>query len=105
MATITDIENWMKRAGINRKEAARRLGVAYTHFVAVLNGARPLTAKLSAAVEAQSSEDASLMVRVPDEMEPLLKVWAATAGITVEQLVQDLLAEALRLPKRPSAGD
>lgn len=101
MVTIEDIEKWMKRAGLKRKEAAKRLGVSYTHFIAVLSGARPLTAKLAAAVVAQcDAPESGLIVRVPDEMEPLLKLWAETAGKTVEQLVHDLLAESLRIPKK-----
>ena len=41
-----------------------------------------------------------LTVPLPDEFAPLLTTWAATANISIDELVAQLLADALKIKKR-----
>ena len=40
-----------------------------------------------------------LTVTLPHEYEPLLITWAATANITIDELVTQLLADALKIKR------
>ena len=40
-----------------------------------------------------------LTVTLPDKLAPLLTTWAATANITIDELVAQLLADALKIKK------
>ena len=98
MLTVDDIEAWRKRQRLTCKELADIMGVNYFHLAAVLRGQRPLTEKLSKQVlEAMEGRGSGLQVAILPQYEELLRTWAATAGITVEELVQELLADALKI--------
>ena len=105
MLTVEKIEAWRKAEGLSCKELAGILRVNYQHFAAVLRGLRPLTEKLAALVEREMARrENGLKVAVLPQYEPLLRGWADAAGISVEQLVQDLLAEALKARLSPTKG-
>ena len=40
-----------------------------------------------------------LTVPLPDEFAPLLTTWAATANISIDELVAQLLADALKIKR------
>ena len=43
--------------------------------------------------------DKGLTVTLPHEYEPLLTTWAAAANITIDELVTQLLADALKIKR------
>jgi transcriptional regulator with XRE-family HTH domain len=104
MLTVKEIEEWRLARGLSCKQLAERLGANYYHLASVLRGERPLTSRMQRAVEeVMKAEGQGLKVAIAPEYEELLRTWARTAGLSVEDLVQELLAEALRM-KRPKAG-
>lgn len=106
MLTVQDIEAWRARQGLSVKDLAGKLRVNYQHLAGVLRGVRPLTEKLSALVEMEMQREAEgLKVAILPQYEPLLRAWAATANISVDALVHELLAEALRAKLRPRDGE
>ena len=106
MLTVQEIEAWRSRQGLSVKDLAAKLHVNYQHLAGVLRGVRPLTEKLSALVEVEMQRAAEgLKVSILPQYEPLLRAWAATAAISVDELVHELLAEALRSKLRTRAEE
>lgn len=99
MLTSADIEKWRESQGMTRKQLAEALHVNYKALCLVLSGKRPVSAKLSAAVEQLQADRAEgLKVRVPPDMLPVLQAWAERSDCTVEQVGRELLARALQVP-------
>jgi ribosome-binding protein aMBF1 (putative translation factor) len=98
MLTVADIVTWQKSQGLSCRELAEMLSVNYFHLAAVLRGQRPLTDKLAKQVQdAMESRSRGLHVEILPQYAELLRKWAETAGITEAELVQELLADALKI--------
>ena len=66
----------------------------------VLAGIKPLSPQLAARIgELMERHNGGLTVTLPHEFAPLLTTWAETANITVDELVTQLLADALKIKK------
>lgn len=104
MLTVNEVVEWLAKKRLTCKDLAQKIDANYYHLAAVLRGERPLTTKMQRAIEEfMQQEGKGLTVAIPPEYEELLTVWASVSGLTVEDLVVDLLGEALRL-RRPTAG-
>ena len=66
----------------------------------VLAGTKPLSPQLAARIgELMERHNGELTVTLPDEFAPLLTTWAATANISIDELVAQLLADALKIKR------
>ena len=66
----------------------------------VLAGTKPLTPRLAARIaDLMERHNKGLTVILPHEYEPLLTTWAATANISIDELVAQLLADALKIKR------
>ena len=102
MLTVQEIENWLKAQRMTRKELAEALHVNYKALCQVLAAKRPVSARFSATVrELMAQRAAGLQVTVPAEIAPVLKTWAGAAGISVDRLVHELLADVLKVTLPP----
>jgi hypothetical protein len=65
-----------------------------------LDGTKPLTHRLAARIaDLMERHNNGLTVTLPREYEPLLTTWAATANISIDELVAQLLADVLKLKR------
>lgn len=87
----------MGERSITRKQLAEELGTNYNALCSVLTGARPMSAGLASRIEQLMQKSGKLVYVVPQEWEPLLKTWAETAGVTPEEMLTRLLADALKI--------
>ncbi len=100
MPTLEGIIEWQKTHGISRRELADMLHVNYKALCPVLAGTKPLTPRLAARIgDLMERHNKGLNVTLPREYEPLLSTWAETANLTVDELVAQLLADALKIKK------
>lgn len=100
MPTLEGIIEWQKTHGISRRELADRLHVNYKALCPVLAGTKPLSPQLAARIgELMERHNGGLTVTLPDELSPLLTTWAATAHISIDELVAQLLADALKIKR------
>ena len=100
MPTLEEIIEWQKAHGISRRELADMLHVNYKALCPVLAGTKPLSSQLAARIgELMERHNGGLTVTLPDEFAPLLTTWAATANITIDELVTQLLADALKIKR------
>ena len=100
MPTLERIIEWQNAHGISRRELADMLHVNYKALCPVLAGTKPLTPRLAARIgELMERYYNGLTVNLPHEFEPLLTTWAATANITIDELVAQLLADALKIKR------
>lgn len=98
MPTLEKIIEWQKGQGISRRELADMLHVNYKALCPVLAGTKPLTPRLAARIgDLMERHNKGLNVTLPHEYEPLLTTWAKTANLTVDELVAQLLADALKI--------
>ena len=98
MPTLEGIIEWQKTHGISRRELADMLHVNYKALCPVLAGTKPLTPRLAARIaDLMERHNKGLTVTLPHEYEPLLTTWAATANISIDELVAQLLADALKI--------
>ncbi len=98
MPTLEGIIEWQKVQGISRRELADMLHVNYKALCPVLAGTKPLTPRLASRIaDLMERHNNGLTVTLPREYEPLLTTWAATANITIDELVAQLLADALKI--------
>ena len=98
MPTLEGIIEWQKTHGISRRELADMLHVNYKALCPVLAGTKPLTPRLAARIgDLMERHNKGLSVTLPHEYEPLLTTWAATANISIDELVAQLLADALKI--------
>lgn len=96
--TLKEIEEWRKQYSISRQELADMLHVNYKALCPILAGTRPLTSRLAARiVDLMENHDKGLTITLPHEFAPLLTTWAATANLSVDELVTQLLADALKI--------
>ena len=66
----------------------------------VLAGTKQLTPRLAARIgDLMERHNKGLNVTLPHEYEPLLTTWAATANITIDELVTQLLDDALKIKR------
>lgn len=101
MSNIDRWNEWMKERGISQTALAEMLHCSRGTVNRILSRARkpsPLVARRMEELMAESER--SITAVVPDEMETLLREWAAEAHESIEQLLDRLLAE---LPK--SSGE
>lgn len=105
MLTVAEIEKWRIARGLTCKELAEQIGANYFHLAAVLRGERPLSTKMEAAIQGvMTAEPEGLKVAIAPQYEELLRTWANTAGMSVDQLVHELLTEAMHMKsRRPQA--
>ena len=100
MPTIEEIEKWRSSHSISRQELANMLHVNYKALCPILAGTKPLTAQLAARIaDLMEKYDKGLTVTLPHEFEPLLTTWAATANISIDELVTQLLSDALKIKR------
>lgn len=100
MPTLEGIIEWQKTHGISRRELADMLHVNYKALCPVLAGTKPLSPQLAARIgELMERHNGGLTVTLPGEFEPLLTTWAATANISIDELVAQLLADVLKLKR------
>lgn len=100
MPTLEEIIEWQKAQGISRRAPADKLHVNYKALCPVLAGTKPLSPQLSARIgELMKQHHGGLTVTLPDEFAPLLTTWAATAHISIDELVAQLLADALKIKR------
>ena len=98
MPAIEEIEEWRSTHSISRQELADLLHVNYKALCPILAGTKPLTPRLAARIaDLMERHNKGLTVALPHEYEPLLSTWAATANITIDELVAQLLADALKI--------
>lgn len=98
MSNIDRWNEWMKERGISQTALAEMLHCSRGTVNRILSRARkpsPLVARRME--ELMEESERSITAVVPDEMETLLREWAAEAHESIEQLLDRLLAE---LPKR-----
>lgn len=101
MPTLERIIEWQKAHGISRRELADMLHVNYKALCPVLAGTKPLSPQLAARIgELMERHNGGLTVTLPGEFEPLLTTWAATANISIDELVAQLLADVLKIKQR-----
>ena len=97
MSNIDRWNEWMKERGISQTALAEMLHCSRGTVNRILSRARkpsPLVARRME--ELMEESERSITAVVPDEMETLLRDWAAEAHESIEQLLDRLLAE---LPK------
>ena len=100
MLTIEEIEEWRTSHSISRQELADLLHVNYKALCPILADTKPLTPRLAARIaDLMERHNKGLTVTLPREYEPLLTTWAATANITIDELVAQLLADALKIKR------
>ena len=100
MPTLEGIIEWQKTHGISRRELADMLHVNYKALCPVLAGTKPLSPRLAARIaDLMERHNKGLTVTLPHEYEPLLTTWAETANLTVNELVAQLLADALKIKR------
>lgn len=99
MLTRTQILEWMDEHHITRKQLAQELGVNYNALCSTLSGTRPISAGLNARLEQLMQQSRQLVYVVPPEWEPLLKTWAATAGVTPEEMLTRILQDAFKIER------
>ena len=98
--TLNEIEEWRKHHSITRQGLADMLHVNYKALCPILAGTKPMTAQLSARIaDLMETHDKGLTVTLPHEFAPLLTTWAATANLTVDELVTQLLADVLKIKR------
>ena len=98
MPILEEIIEWQKGQGISRRELADMLHVNYKALCPVLACTKPLSPQLAARIgELMERHNGRLTVTLPGEFEPLLTTWAATANISIDELVAQLLADALKI--------
>ena len=98
MPTLEGIIEWQKTHGISRRELADKLHVNYKALCPVLAGTKPLTPRLAARIaDLMERHNKGLNVTLPHEFVPLLTTWAETANLTVNELVAQLITDALKL--------
>lgn len=98
--TLREIEEWRKKHNITRRALAELLHVNYKALCPVLAGTKPLTPQLAARIgDLMENYDKGLVVTLPHEFAPLLRMWAETAQITVDELVTRLLADCLKIQR------
>ncbi len=97
MSNIDRWNEWMKERGISQTALAEMLHCSRGTVNRILTRARkpsPLVARRME--ELMAEREKRITAVVPDEMETLLREWAAEAHERIEQLLDRLLAE---LPK------
>ena len=100
MPAIEEIEEWRSTHSISRQELADLLHVNYKALCPILAGTKPLTPRLAARIaDLMERHNKGLTVTLPHEYEPLLTTWAATANIRIDELVAQLLADALKIKR------
>lgn len=100
MPTLEGIIEWQKTHGISRRALADMLHVNYKALCPVLAGTKPLTLRLAARIaDLMERHNNGLTVTLPHEFVPLLTTWAETANLTVNELVAQLLADALKIKR------
>lgn len=98
MLLLEEIEEWRKANSISRQKLAELLHVNYKALCPVLAGTRPLSSQLAARIqELMQRHTKGLIVTLPQELEPLLTTWAATANVSVDKLVAQLLQDLLKI--------
>lgn len=98
--TLKEIEDWRAQHAISRQALADMLHVNYKALCPILAGTRPLTPRLAARIDdLMENHDKGLTITLPHEFAPLLTTWAATANLTVDELVAQLLADVLKIKK------
>ena len=100
MPTLEEIIEWQKAQGISRRSLADKLHVNYKALCPVLAGTKPLSPQLAARIgDLMERNHGGLTVTLPNEFTPLLTAWAATAHISIDELVAQLLADALKIKR------
>lgn len=100
MIILEEIDEWRKANSISRQKMAELLHVNYKALCPVLAGTRPLSPQLAARIqELMSRHNKGLTITLPQELAPLLTIWAATANTSVDELVAQLLADVLKVRK------
>lgn len=98
--TLNEIEEWRKSHAISRQELADMLHVNYKALCPILAGTKSLTPQLAARIaDLMETHDKGLSITLPHEFAPLLTTWAATANLTVDELVAKLLADVLKIKR------
>ena len=99
--TLKEIEEWREQHSISRQELADMLHVNYKALCPILAGTRPLTPRLAARIaDLMENHNKGLTITLPREFAPLLTTWAATANLSVDELVTQLLADALKISQK-----
>lgn len=99
MLTRTQVIEWMDEHHVTRKQLAQELNTNYNALCSVLSGSRTMSAGLSSRLEQLMQQSRQLVYVVPPEWEPLLKTWAATAGVTPEEMLTKILADAFKIER------
>lgn len=97
MSNIDQWNEWMKERGISQTALAEMLHCSRGTVNRILSRARkpsPLVARRME--ELMEESERSITAVVPDEMEQLLREWAAEAHESIEQLLDRLISN---LPK------
>lgn len=98
MPTLKEIEDWRAQHAISRQALADMLHVNYKALCPILAGTRPLTPRLAARIaDVMENHNKGLAITLPHEFALLLTTWAETANLTVDELVAQLLADALKI--------
>ena len=96
--TLNEIEEWRKSHSISRQKLAEMLHVNYKALCPILAGTKSLTPQLAARItDLMKSHGKGLTITLPLEFTPLLTTWAATANLSVDELVTQLLADVLKI--------
>lgn len=107
MITVNEIDIWRKNQGMTLKDLAGKLNVSYKAFCPVMSGKRKLSAKMAANIEKLMSREAGVVrVSLAAEFVPMLQAWANTAGVSIDDVVQYILSDALKNKvKREAEGN
>lgn len=97
MCDSQELQEWMRERGISQTVLAKRLQCTRSTINRILNGKSKPSPMLKARIrELMEEGKGTITAVVPDEMEAMLRQWAEEAHLSIQQLLDDLLA---RLPK------
>lgn len=97
MCDSQELQEWMRERGISQTVLAKRLQCTRSTINRILNGKSKPSPMLKARIrELMEEGEGTITAVVPDEMEAMLRQWAEDAQLSIQQLLDDLLA---RLPK------
>ena len=100
MPSLSEIEEWRVKHSVTRKQLAEMLHVNYKALCPVLAGTRPLSPQLAARIEELMQQySGGLRITLPSELVLVLTTWASTAKLSVDELVEKLLFDALKMKK------
>lgn len=100
MPTVADINVWLTREQLSRKQLSDMLGVNHKALCMVLNGKRSLSKGLESRIEQiMNKANTDIMVRIDPGKEKVLRAWAELRGMTFEQIVDELLEQVLNIRK------